>query len=186
MAATSPASSSADWPVTGSSPRRSVAYRGAFIAGCAAALFLAALDYDHDLFQNMTKFNAAGSRRRVFRAACGAVPPTKWERALSLVDSERQKSPFPGAQALDYAIFQLEDLAEATVRDEQNARLLSGDQPSQEQVKGPEDILGSARAFALFAKNTIVPTAKWLDELQSFHRSETSALSVDIGSRSRR
>ena len=36
-----------------------VAYRGAFIAGCAAALFLAALDYDHDLFQNMTKFNAA-------------------------------------------------------------------------------------------------------------------------------
>ena len=74
----------------------------------------------------------------------------------------------------------MEDLAEATVRDEQNARLLSGDQPSQEQVKGPEDILGSARAFALFAKNTIVPTAKWLDELQSFHRSETSALSINI------
>jgi hypothetical protein len=156
----------------------SVASRGAFIAACAAALFLAALDYDHDLFRNMTKFNAAGvgvefSEQRAEQSV------DKWQRALSLLNAGPQKSPFPGAQALDYAISQLEDLADAAVRDEQYARLLSGDQPSQEQVKGPEDILGSARAFALFAKSTVVPIARWLDELQSFHRSETSTLSFD-------
>lgn len=156
----------------------SVAYRGLFIAGCAIFLFLAALDYDYGFLRNMKRINAAGvdielSERPAERV--GGVSPGTFSDAID--SAELLKGPFPGARALDYAIGGLESLARFAQRDEQYALLLAGQDPGR--VKGSNDIEGSARAFAIYAENEIVPIAERLDRLQAFHRSETSVLSVE-------
>jgi hypothetical protein len=153
-----------------------------FVAGAAGFLFLAALDYDHNVFANLSKIG--GSEFSVEFSAQSRSAGTG--NPVASAAQSNSQAVFPGASEVDLSIGSLVALLKFIVNDEQYAELFSQSYskiPKHDTDNGKIEFVdrmsGPTKAFLAYSCNTIVPFSEELDALQDFYRSDTSVLALD-------
>jgi hypothetical protein len=154
-----------------------------FVAAAGAFLFLAALEYDHKLFEKLAKIGGGGVSVE-FSGQANIEPSTNRFTAYAPLRSERGdyvSSSFSGASTVDFAVDWLWYLPQFIVFDNAYALLFANgivdsDQTTTQTIASMAD---PTKILLSYACINVAPFAAKAEAIQRFFRSETTALSID-------
>ena len=159
----------------------------AFLGGASAFLFLAALEYDHKLFGNLSKIG--GSEFSVEFSDEGRAGRSNSQspvQSTSGTGDDFLNGAFPGGSGTNSAVGYLASLPGTMVRDEKYANLLSAPSGSAGHAAKelqPEKLVGEmpvpTQRLLAYICTRVAPVSQQLRVLQDFYHSDTSVLAVD-------